>query len=78
MKIANGWLEVPYNGPDLSTVELGYTEDLRREPLVWQPAFLDYAGATRVAKISLNKSMVRGISVWMRVNGIARRVGSVR
>ena len=44
-KLADGWLMVPYDGPELTTIELG-------DGTAWYPAFLDWdATGTRVAQI---------------------------
>lgn len=44
VSLANGWVIVPYDGPDTALVELAVDDE-------WLPAFLDYVDGKRVAKV---------------------------
>lgn len=44
-----GWLTVPYDGPDAAVVYIGLAEP--NMVATWIPAFLGYVGGQRVAKI---------------------------
>lgn len=59
--IADGWFCVPYDGHDLSSVEIG-------DGTTWYPAFLDFHKGQRVAKIRVPQGMQNGL-VKLRVNG---------
>jgi len=63
-QLTEGWLVLPYEGPELADIEVKIGDDL-------YPAYLDYSGSKRVAKIRppqdhpLRQGMV--LEVW--VNG---------
>ncbi len=42
--VKNGWLIVPYSGPELLAIEIGVGG-------VWTPAYLDYDAGSRIAMI---------------------------
>lgn len=66
---------VPYSGAELSRVEMA-TGD--RQQGAWQSAFLSWDGRQRVAMIRPPDSLGRPLKVWLRIDGTAELVGSVR
>jgi hypothetical protein len=71
--IVDGWFVVPYGGRDLSTVHIGFGPDP-----AWHPAFLDYHGDQRVAKVRVGAiPAARRVPVWLRVDGAQERVGTI-
>lgn len=63
VSLTEGWLTVPYSGHDAARVEIGVGD----QPM-WFPAFLDYYGDRRVAKIRPPEGLRPGF-VQLRVNG---------
>lgn len=66
--VVDGWLEVPYTGPERATIEIS------TEAEVWVPAYLDYTNGTRVAKIR-PPAVSQTVQVWLRVDGAATPAG---
>lgn len=71
-QLVNGWLKVPYDGPDLCLVEIGVGPGPQ-----WAPAFLDWLGSQRCAQIRPPESTGRAADVWLRVSGRASKAGRV-
>jgi hypothetical protein len=63
-QLHQGWLVVPYDGDDLSLVEIGVGDQ-------WVPAFLDWVDDQRVAKIrpSRLEAATGTVYVSLRVDG---------
>lgn len=70
--IRDGWIVVPYTGHDLATVHIAVGD--RND---WQPAFLDWVGDQRVAKIRPPTSAGRQVSVWLRVGDTVTPAGRI-
>lgn len=75
-RISDGWLVVDYSGPELVLIELGTGT---ASPENYRPAFLDYEGDSRVAKVLLPPSAFSTptATVWLRVRGTESRVGRI-
>lgn len=58
-RMADGWLIVPYSGPELTVVEIGVAG-------LWTPAYLDYDGGQRVAKVRRDVSPTGPVEVRAR------------
>jgi hypothetical protein len=69
----DGWVRVPYDGPELGIVEIGIGEDA---PVSWKPAFLDTIGSVRYAQVR-PFGFLHGMAprVWIRVNGAETLLG---
>ena len=69
----DGWVRVPYDGPELGVVEIGIGED---QPVTWKPAFLDTVGTVRYAQVR-PFGVAAGTTprVWLRTNGAAVLIG---
>jgi len=63
-ELRDGWLTVPYNGPDIARVHIGVGTAGSVE---WTPAFLDWVDGVRVAKIRPPET---GGPVWLKANGV--------
>lgn len=74
IRVADGWVCVPYTGPDLATVHLAVAAGPEPADGEWRPAFLDWLDGERVAKIRTTPDLPRRLRVWRRVNGHAERV----
>lgn len=70
--ISNGWLLVPYGGSDAQTVEIALGAP---RPRAWLPAFLDWHGEQRVAKIRPPVNGTPRDLVWLRYGGTTTQVG---
>ncbi|MEV4321005.1 hypothetical protein AB0J37_02100 [Microbispora rosea] len=70
--VRDGWVVVPYTGHDLATVEIAVGD---RD--TWTPAFLDWNGPERVAKIRPPASSDRQVAVWLRVGDVVTSAGRV-
>lgn len=70
--LSNGWLAIPYSGPDVTLVRIGVAA-YGAEPS-WTPAFLDYIDGVRVAKIRAS-AVVGRPSVWLETGGNAELIG---
>lgn len=68
--VRDGWLTVPYSGPELVVIEVGVGQ---ADHIEWRPAFLDWVGGKRVAKIRPPTSGT--VAVWLRTGGVQTRVG---
>lgn len=51
---AGAWLVVPYDGPELTVIEIGFGG-------LWKPAFLDHEGDQRTAMIPHNGRLPAGL-----------------
>jgi hypothetical protein len=71
--IEDGWIRVPYDGADLSVVEMA----LGDQPTTWQPAFLHTTDWGRVAQIRPPAIALDQVRVWLRVNGMAILIGRI-
>lgn len=72
-----GWLEVPYEGSDLASVEIGVSRG-SAPPANWMPAYLDYSSeGHRIAKIHAPDPTGHVATVWVRVNGAPSSAGKV-
>lgn len=69
-RIENGWLVIPYTGSDFSKLYIAVGD---RDN--WQPAYLDYSGGQRVAKIRVAESTAQAREVWFKVDGVVTSVG---
>lgn len=68
----DGWVVVPYDGPNLARVEVGVTVG---ETILYQPAFLDFdEHGRRVAKVR-PLDFAPYSQVWLKVNGNSTRAG---
>lgn len=73
--VVDGWLMVPYSGPDNADVQIAISA---RQLGPGTPAFLDWHEDQRVAKIRPPAGVdARGVTVWLIVDGYAQRVGPV-
>jgi hypothetical protein len=64
----DGWLKVPYDGPELTVIEIGLDG-------VFTPAFRDYAAdGSRIVQIQATPVQARAAHVSVRVNGRIHRV----
>lgn len=75
--VLDGWLIVPYEGEEKTTIELGYSNEVGKEPEVWHTAYLDYHEEQRVAKIPEPVIMGKTYQLYFRVNGIVRKAGKI-
>lgn len=76
--IVNGWLVVPYTGTDAADVRIGVGTREPLDALSMLPAFLDWVGTQRVAKIRVpSGASSRGVSVWISINNAVRNAGVV-
>lgn len=66
--IRGGWLTVPYDGHDTAVVYVALTRGAPDDD-DWQPAFLDYAGDERVAKIPAPADVPPRTTAYSRVGG---------
>jgi hypothetical protein len=67
-RVVNGWVVVPCDAPDLSTVEIALVGGGRTNACQWKPAFRDWVDGTRVAQVrTLPPSGTW--TVWVRVDG---------
>lgn len=75
-QLADGWLLVPYDGPELAQVRIGTG---RREPDEWKPAYLDWHDGRRVAKVRppVSSGQPTPVQVWTRLNGVVATAGHV-
>jgi hypothetical protein len=72
-RLEDGWLRLPYGGPELAQIEIGVGES---EPTTWQPAFLNTVGDERVAQVRpVGFSAADQPKVWLRVNGVPVLIG---
>ncbi len=68
--LTDGWLVVPYRGPDMATVHLAVGGE-------WRPAFRDWHNGQRVAKV--RPPVTRGrVSVRLSVDGQITDLGWIR
>ena len=74
-EVRDGWLVVPYSGHDLATVHIAVAQRPAEED--WRPAFLDYVGRERVAKIRPPASSGRQVAVWLRVGDVVTPAGRI-
>lgn len=74
IRMVNGWLVVPYAGPELTTIELATG---RGGPGEFRGAFLDYVNGERVAKIRPTEPVSSRTTVWLRVSGVVTPAGRV-
>ncbi|MQB01467.1 MAG: hypothetical protein GEU78_14440 [Actinobacteria bacterium] len=72
--IADGWLKVKYDGPELARIFIAVTRHVRPADHEWRPAFLDWHKNQRVAQV---RAADRG-AVWLWVDEGVARVGNVR
>ncbi len=71
--LEDGWIKVPYDGPELGVGEMARGED---EPAVWKPAFIDTVGTVRYAQIRPFGAMAgEQPRVWLRTNGVPLLIG---
>jgi hypothetical protein len=70
-KLEDGWLRVPYTGPEITLIEIGLSGD-------WHPAFLDWAGGQRVAQIRPPAGLAGSFTVAVRGGGRTVQHGQVR
>jgi hypothetical protein len=69
----DGWVRVPYEGPELGVVEMAFGED---EPTTWKPAFINTIGSIRYAQVRPTGVAVGEMPrVWLRTNGVAVLIG---
>lgn len=69
----DGWVRVPYHGPELGVVEIGIGED---EPVTWKPAFLDTVGSVHYAQVRpFGFQPGATPRVWLRTNGVPVLIG---
>lgn len=73
--IRDGWVVVPYSGHDLATVHIAVAQRPVEDD--WRPAFLDYDGGQRVAKIRPPQAANRQVSVWLRVGDVVTPAGRI-
>jgi hypothetical protein len=73
--IVNGWLVVPYGGTDFSKVFMAMAQ--QPEGVDWKPAYLDYEGGQRVAKIRPPQTEGRALRVWLKVDGHVTDMGGI-
>jgi hypothetical protein len=66
--LVDGWLCVPYDGPDAAPVHLAVT-GRGEQPTQWFAAFLDYADGVRVAKVRPPASVPPRATVWVQTAG---------
>lgn len=59
---ADGWLRVPYSGPDIAVIEIETPGN------GWQPAYLDYENGQRIAQIRWDGPRPGAMNV--RVDGV--------
>lgn len=71
--IRNGWLIVPYSGPELARVFIAVGD--RAD--AWRPAYLDWHDGRRVAKVRPPEPTGRARAVWLRIDDTATRIGKV-
>lgn len=69
--LVNGWIEVPYTGPEAAVVELSI------EPGAWLPAYLDHdSNGQRVAKVRPSSKLPSAtVQVKLRVDGSVFTLG---
>lgn len=72
VRVIDGWLCVPYAGPELAPayIAVGSQRD-------WRPAFLDWNGPARVAKVRVPAGQRGALSVWLRVGDVITSQGKV-
>ena len=72
--LSDGWIRVPYVGPELGSVAIGLGEST---PSVWKPAFLNTVNGERFAQIRPGEYVIsEGTRVWLRINGQVSEIGS--
>lgn len=71
-RVEDGWVRVPYSGPELARVEIGVGES---EPTVWKPAFIHTLGDERVAQVRPVGMITERTQVWIKVGGTSTLVG---
>lgn len=70
-RLEQGWLRVPYDGPELTLIEIGVGDG-------WYPAFLDWdASGRRVAQIR-PPAGDGDVPVRLRSTGVVTAAGTVR
>lgn len=71
--LQGGWVTVPYDGPDMALVEIGFGDEN------WVPAFLDYdLDGVRVAKVRPPADLNFNLPVNLRVSGQESAQGYIR
>jgi hypothetical protein len=73
-QLANGWLVVPFAGPEMARVEIGTG---RHRADIWRPAYLDFHDGQRVAKVRPPAATGQPVQVWTRINGVVAHAGHV-
>jgi len=68
----DGWIRVPYSGPELGVIEIGLGEDFP----AWKPAFLQTVGTDRFAQVRPpDSALTEQPRVWLRINGASTLIG---
>jgi hypothetical protein len=72
-RVEDGWIRVPYSGPELGRVEIGLGE----QAPTWVDAFLNTVNGERVAQIRPVAGMVfsQTPNVWLRVDNVPLLIG---
>lgn len=63
VQLVNGWLILPYRGPELATIEFKIEEEM-------YPAYLDFHSGQRIAKIRPPVGWDRSEPVELWINGV--------
>ena len=72
---ADGWLEIPHSGNATDQAFVGFGT---RQPDEWQPAFKRTDARGRRVLAVPPPAWRGNVVVWVRVNGVERREGTVR
>ena len=68
----DGWIRIPYSGPELGVIEIGIGED---DP-TYRPAYLQTVNGQRFAQVRpTNVSFSAAPRVWLRTNGVPVLIG---
>ena len=71
--LEDGWVKVPYDGPELARVEIALGEV---EPGEWRPAFVNTTTKGRFAQVRpTGMGMTQNYKIWMRVDGAPLLIG---
>lgn len=74
--VDGGWLSVPCDADDIAVVHIAVADDPKDND--WQAAFRDYDGRGRRTAAIVFRSEYTGHQVWLRVDGVASRLGVIR
>jgi hypothetical protein len=74
-RLEDGWIRVPYAGPELARVEMAVGEI---DPGAWQPAFMNTVHGERVVQIRpTGVGLTQTPKVWVRTDGVAVLIGRI-